>query len=226
MESEARIFIESLSNATHEKIFDLTFHCGTIERRPVVVVQCGIGKVNAGRVSQLMIDKFNPQVIINSGVAGGVSLDLHVNDVVIADGLIEHDFDLRGFGKAKGYVFWGDDITKPSIFETDRRTSNALRVACEKALGVSRVHIGRIVSGDQFISSSEIRNALHAEYAATAVEMEGAAVAHVCSLCGVPFAILRTISDLADGSATESDDEVVTNAAAAARIAIEAIKLL
>jgi len=181
-----------------------------------VVVQCGVGKVNAAMCAQTLIDHYHVDVVINVGVSGGVSSELRVLDVVVGTQLVQHDFDLRPFGYVKGYLgeAFGGDSSKPTYFTADPALVERCCKAAEVVLaGEHACYKGVIASGDEFVAASERRIEISSAYKAMASEMEGAAIAQVATLNGCPFVVLRTISDLADGSAPISFETVVSFAA-------------
>ena len=205
MESEAAQLIAALEEPRTETVCGCTFHAGTLCGVPAVVVRCGIGKVNAARITQAMIDRFSPGAVVNSGIAGGVGEGLHVGDVVIGTGLSQHDFDVSALGYVKGYLFEGEP-GRPTVFRADPALCAAVRSAAQAAAPDRGVHEGVIVSGDVFVAQSETKRALREDFSALAAEMEGAALAQTAYYAGVPFAVLRVISDLADGDSPESYD--------------------
>lgn len=181
-----------MENKDEFKKAGATFTKGTVYGKDVVVTECGIGKVNAAVTAQVMIDTFNPDFIINSGVAGALSDKLRVGDVVISEDAIQHDYDTTAFGDPKGLICFASEqrVDMPAHKEIREK----LFEAC-KALNNTTVLTGRIATGDQFISDTEKRLALGKEFNALACEMEGGAVGQVCYRNNIPFAILRCISD-------------------------------
>ena len=169
-----------------------TFYSGKIQNTDVVIVQCGIGKVSAAICTQMLIDYYEPDVIINSGVAGALSADVTVGDVVIATAAVQHDFDCTAFGDPKGTL----ELLGKRMIElpADEEISSKLFEAA-KTLDNTRVFRGIVATGDKFVADSEERLSIGKEFSALACEMEGGAMAQVCVRAGVPFAILRSISD-------------------------------
>ncbi|HEX7021592.1 MAG TPA: 5'-methylthioadenosine/adenosylhomocysteine nucleosidase [Trueperaceae bacterium] len=167
---------------------------GRLEGEPVLLARCGIGKVNAAALTQLLIGQ-GAQRIIFTGVAGALAPGLGIGDIVIGTDAIQHDLDVTALGYAPGQVP-GEPFSWPS----DPELVALARRAAEGRKG-ARVILGRIASGDQFIASPERARALHERFGATCAEMEGAAVAQVCNRAQVPFVIIRSISDSADGAA-------------------------
>lgn len=187
------------------------FYTGRFGSTNVVLVQCGVGLVNAARGTQMMIDIFNPSVIINSGIAGGTGDGLAVGDIVISSDLLQHDFDASPFGYVKGYQCTGAGGSEPTVYTADASLVDALAGAATAAAAEigdgeykRAIHVGRIVSGDQFIASVEKKTELRELFKATAAEMEGCAIAQTAHYAGIPFAVLRVISDLANGEAPAS----------------------
>lgn len=187
----------------------ITFHQGELNGKHVVVATSGIGKVNAAICAQIMISEFKVTHMINTGVSGAIFKDLNVGDMVISTDCIQHDVDCTTFGYAHGVI----PRMEASIFQADEALVElAYRVSLEVNAG-HKVYKGRIVSGDQFVASSERKAFLEDVFKAYTTEMEGASIAHVCQLNQVPFVIIRAMSDKADGSAHVNYDEFAKMAA-------------
>ena len=168
------------------KIFDLTFYDCKLQEKECVLVECGIGKVNAARCSQILIDNIEVDYIINVGVAGGVSKDVKICDVVIGTKLIQHDFDLRPFNYERGYI--------PNVGQYIECDEYLLRLAREIKLKAD-THEGVIASGDIFVTEELMGKKINDKFKALCVEMEGAAIAQICALSNIPFLVIRSISD-------------------------------
>lgn len=206
MDSEIQHLIAAMTNPTTERQADLTFYRGDLGDQELVLVKCGIGKVNAARCTQMLIDRYAPDFLINTGIAGGIGDGLQVGDLVIASELVQHDFDISRFGHARGYVPPFGDGKQPSVFRSSEAMTQAfLRTVCA-FLPQNRARIGRIATGDLFVADASAKRLLKQEFSATAVEMEGGAIAQTAEANGVPFIVVRAISDLADGTAAESFD--------------------
>ena len=212
MQSEVEIL---LANTTDKEIKNIagTDYCkGKLCGKDVVIAMCGIGKVCAAICVQVMIDIYKTDHIINTGVAGGLHHDLEVGDFVIADTLVQYDFDLTAFGYARGYLPCEELLTQkldkstPTVFVSDVDIVSSFMRA-QKKLGKGKAIVGRIVSGDAFVCDGQIKRELIERFDASAVEMEGAAIAQAASLSGIPFAVIRAISDLADKEASVSFSE-------------------
>ncbi|NMB02900.1 MAG: 5'-methylthioadenosine/adenosylhomocysteine nucleosidase [Firmicutes bacterium] len=183
---------------------DLPLFSGTLENQHIVIARCGIGKVNAALATQYIIDKFNPTVIINTGVAGGLSSKLAIGDLVVGTSSMQHDFDVRNFNYPKGVI----PRLATSVFKPEDDLLDLAVQAAIEELGSIRVHQGLIVSGDQFISSQEQKQEILRFFPeAFCAEMEGAAIAQVACVNGTDHLIVRAISDLADNTAPDDFDQ-------------------
>jgi len=213
MDSEVDILISKLEKKEEIKRGSTVFYKGILCGKEVVIARCGIGKVCAAVCAQTMIDLFGVDVLINTGVAGGLAHGIRVGDVVISDALVQHDFDLSLFGYAKGYIPCSgqNDKSVPTRFLPDKETVRKLKNAADK-VGVRCIG-GTIVSGDVFVCDSALKNDLISRFGADAAEMEGAAIAQAAFLSGVPFAVVRAISDSADEEASVSFTEFEIKAA-------------
>ena len=172
------------------------YYEGRLEGCPAVVVQCGVGKINAAICAQILINLYHVTHIVNTGIAGSLCADLDIGDLVISCDAIHHDFDLRFWGRPVGQVPGMDVIAFPA----DEMLKNAAFAASE-AENPGHTRFGRVASGDQFICSKEQKDTIIANTGATCAEMEGASIAHTAYRNGIPFVIIRAISDKADDSA-------------------------
>ena len=172
------------------EIFNLKFYEGKISKVDVVLVQSGIGKVNAARTTQILIDNIQVDYIFNIGVAGGLDQSLSVGDIVIGEKLIKHDFDITAFGHNKGFI--------PDVGDYIDADPYLINLANEVLLNDKEISVkhGVIASGDIFCSESWMSEKINKKFNALACEMEGASIAQVCYLCHIPFLILRSISDV------------------------------
>ena len=193
-----------MTNTESKNINGQIFYTGKIGETEVVAVVCGIGKVNAAICTQMLIDFYSPAVIINSGVAGALSKDVTVGDLVIATAAVQHDFDSTAFGDPKGTL----EIFGKKIIElpADEEISAKLFEAAKNIEGTNAFR-GIVATGDKFVADSEERLAIGEQFSALACEMEGGAMAQVCVRAGVPFAILRSISDDIGHNTTVDFDE-------------------
>lgn len=180
-----------MENAETTKKAGLEFISGKILGKDVALLECGVGKVNAAVGTQIMIDLYQPDVVINSGIAGSLSKDLIIGDIVISTDCVEHDINNTALDEPRGQIWFTDE--KRVDIPADEEVCNKLAECCQN-LG-SHVRKGRIATGDIFIVYRSQRDFLAHEFNALCCEKEGAAVGHVCYMNQVPFAILRSISD-------------------------------
>lgn len=176
----------------------MDFYKGTMSGKEVVVVRSGIGKVNAGICTQILVDEYNVEAVINTGIAGSLNPAIDIGDIVLSTDTLQHDVDATGFGYDLGVIPRMDTST----FLADEKLKKLAKASCEKVNPDIKVFEGRIVSGDQFISDREKKNYIVDKFKGYCTEMEGAAIAQAAYLNNVPFLIIRAISDKADDSAT------------------------
>ena len=175
----------------------MKFYEGTLRGKDVVIVQCGIGKVNAGICVQILADLFQVDAVINTGVAGSLRAEINIGDIVVSTDACEHDMDVTALGYKQGII----PQMKESFFKADRQLVEAAIEVCREVNPDINVYEGRVLSGDQFISGEEIKNKLIDLFDGFCTEMEGAAIAHAAFLNEIPYVVIRAISDKADGSA-------------------------
>ena len=175
----------------------LSFCRGKLSGREVVVVRSGIGKVNAAICTQILVDQFHVDVIINTGIAGSLDAEIDIGDIVISTDAVEHDMDASIFGDPIGQIPQMDTFSFPA----DESLVKLAKEVNEKANPDVHTWIGRVVSGDQFVSSGEKKEQLIRVFDAKCTEMEGAAIAHAAYLNKISCVIIRAISDKADNSA-------------------------
>lgn len=197
MELEVDTLKSHLTDLKITKKANMEFNEGTLNGVPVVVVRSGIGKVNAGICVQILADLFEVTHVINTGVAGSLRAELDIGDILVSTDAIQHDMDVQVFGYQPGEV--------PQLgvreFVADADMVAKAKASCEKVNPDIHVSCGRVVSGDQFISSKEVKARLIETFDGYCAEMEGAAIAQASYLNNLPFVILRAISDKADDSA-------------------------
>ena len=204
MDTEIRIIRENMDHCRTNSLYGLTFYQGRIAGMDVVVAKCGIGKVNAARCAQILIDRSNPDYLINTGVAGGVGPGLKVGDMVLSTDLVQHDFSMNALGCVDGCMTLEGPKDQPTWFHADETLLSRFEKVARETAGESAIHLGRIASGDTFVADHTAQKRIYETFGALACEMEGAAIAQVAQSAGVPFLVVRAISDLADGSAPES----------------------
>lgn len=197
MDEEVAKLKEMIENLQIVYKSGMDFFSGKIEGTDVVVVKCGVGKVNAAMCTQTMIDVFDVTGIINTGIAGSLDADINIGDIVLASDTLEHDMDVAALGYEPGII----PDTSVSVFKTDDYLMDiAMQAVKASAIDVT-VFTGRVVSGDQFISSKEKKAWLVSTFGGKCAEMEGASIGHVAVLNSVPYLVVRAISDKADDSA-------------------------
>ena len=206
MEAEVKGLIAKIEELKCERVGGIDFYSGKISGKSVVVAQCGVGKVFAAMCAQTMIIKYAPALIVNTGVGGALAGGLKCTDIVVASRLVQHDMDTSAIGDPKGLV---SGINKV-YFDTDERASKILLDAAkELSLGA---YGGTIASGDIFVADSALKERIVSDFGASVCEMEGAAIAQVAFVNSTPFAVVRAISDNADGASPMSFVEFLSEA--------------
>ena len=180
---------ENVKTTTHAK---MKFTLGTLHGKDVCIVVCGVGKVNAAMCALMLIEKYKPNLVLNSGVAGSLSPIVGIGDIVVATKSVEHDMNGTALGDKQGEITFPDG--NMMFFECDKQASTLLAAIC-KEIPDTKVAQGIIASGDIFVSDRKQRFKINDRFGALACEMEGAAIGHVCVRCEVPYGIIRAISD-------------------------------
>jgi len=244
LDSEIELIKEAMGQHSSTIVAGRTYHLGKIGVHRVVLVKAGVGKVNAAMVAQAMINRFGVKSVVFTGIAGGINPDLHVGDVVISNKVIQHDYGFLGKdgfhpGKIAIPDMEGGEMAV-AYFEPDSHLVGVARRAASRVsfptpdttislhvAGPIKVYEGCIVTGDQFIASEEKRVWLQETFDAYATEMEGGAVAQVCVINGVPFVIIRTLSDLANEDASIDIEKFFSYASHnSAMLVLEMLRLL
>ena len=192
MDQEVDAILEKISDKEYNEFYGIKFWKGTINTLKCVIGQSGVGKVNAARCTQMMIDKYKPSSIINIGSAGALNPVIEIGDIVISSSCVYHDVDITVFGHEKGYI--------TGIADRFIKADEKMIKQCEKIMkSISnedyKIFIGPIATGDQFYNDPQIKAELYEEFGAYCDDMEGAAIAHVCLLCEIPYLAIRSISD-------------------------------
>ncbi len=196
MELEVETLLGVMENKTAVTKAGSTFYEGTLEALPVVIVQCGVGKVNAALCAQILCDCFGVTHLVNTGIAGSLCADLDIGDLLISSDAMYHDFDCVHFGYEFGKVPGMDIVTFPAD-----ENMKSLAFAAAEAVNPGHTRIGRVASGDQFVAEKALKEKIIQRTQGLCTEMEGAAIAQTAYRNGLPFVILRAISDKADDSA-------------------------
>ena len=182
---------EKMTNKTNETIYNLPFIIGKIGNVECILVQSGVGKVNAARTTQILIEKYKPEAVINVGVGGSINPELNIGDVIIAKQVYQHDFDITAFDHKIGYVpEVGDYI------ECDKNLLNMFYNIIDQIEDKDfKTRIGIIASGDQFYTETEKMKEIRSNFNADIVDMECSAIAQVAFLDNIPFIGIRSVSD-------------------------------
>ena len=195
MDIEAEQLVAAMKDAKKETVSGIEFTSGKLGNADAVIAVCGIGKVFAALCAEAMILRYQPDVVVNTGIGGALSGKLKIGDIVISTGVVHHDLDTTPLGTPYGHIAELDKIVLPA----KESLVKIISAVCEK-LGISYLP-GTVASGDQFVATKERKDFIVAQFDAVACEMEGAAIGHVCYVNQVPFVILRAISDGANEDA-------------------------
>ena len=209
MEEEVNSIKETLTDSKTTTIAGMEFCEGKLDGVDVVIVQCGMGKVNAGICANTLINDFECTRVINTGVAGSLDNKIDIGDIVVSVDACQHDFTVEAIGFKKGEI----PYTGLSAFPADKTMRKEAVEAVHEAAPDVKVFEGRVCTGDQFISSKKQKEKIVADFGGMCCEMEGGAIAQACYLNDTPFVIIRAISDKPDDS-DEMDYEVFKKEAA------------
>ncbi len=198
MDVEVAKLKEKLENVEIITKAGMEFNKGSFDGKDVVIVRSGIGKVNAGICTQILVDLFNVSAIINTGIAGSLKKEINIGDIVISTDALQHDVDATNFGYELGFI----PQMKVKSFEADAKMISLAKECCESVLPEIGVFEGRVVSGDQFIADKSKKEYITSNFGGYCTEMEGAAIAQAAYLNNIPFVVIRAISDKADDSAS------------------------
>lgn len=201
LEKEVNQLISYIENKVTETVCGIQFHQGTIYGKQVVISKCGIGKVFASMATTIMIEKYKATEIINTGVGGSLDKQLKIGDICVAKDVCQHDMDTSAVGDEIGLVSGINKI----YFETDSKM-NDIFIDVMLSEGIT-YYVKRVATGDVFVASDSKKQYIVNNFNASVCEMEGGAIAQVCTLSNVPFSILRTVSDNADSNANINYNE-------------------
>ena len=196
MEEEVTSLKDALTDSKTTTLAGMEFYEGKLDGKNVVVVQCGMGKVNAGICASMLINQFNCSRIINTGVAGSLDNQINIGDIVVSVDACQHDFTVEAIGFDKGEIPYTDRSTFPADTTMRKEAVDAVHATVPDI----QVFEGRVCTGDQFISTKEQKELIKSNWEGMCCEMEGGAIAQVCYLNNTPFVIIRAISDKADES--------------------------
>ena len=217
MKEEMQEIKKIMVGTEENKIYDLTFFIGKINNTEVVLVEAGVGKVNAARTTQILIDNFEIGAIINVGSAGAANDELDIGDIVIGKKLVQHDFDITAFGHPKGFI-----SNVGQYVESDSKLIKKMeQTIAELQDKEFKIKIGTIASGDIFCTEIKMKEKIRSKFEADAIEMEGSAIAQVCKLDKVPFIVIRSISDSPNGNNNITFDQFLEKASKRCALIIE-----
>lgn len=189
---------QAMENPEIITVAGMEFYKGAIGGKEAVVVRSGIGKVNAGICVQILADRFGVTGIVNTGIAGSLRAEINIGDMVLCTDAVQHDMEATAFGYPMGQIPQMEVFS----FKADEKLRSLAMECCEHVNPEIGVYVGRVLTGDQFISSKEKKNWLTEQFGGYCCEMEGAAIAQAAYLNQIPFLIVRAISDKADDSAS------------------------
>ena len=217
MQEEMQEIKKIMVGTEEKKIYDLTFFIGKINNTEVVLVEAGVGKVNAARTTQILIDNFEIGAIINVGSAGAANDELDIGDIVIGKKLVQHDFDITAFGHPKGFI-----SNVGQYVESDSKLIKKMeQTIAELQDKEFKIKIGTIASGDIFCTEIKMKEKIKSKFEADAIEMEGGAIAQVCKLDKVPVIVIRSISDSPNGNNNVTFDQFLEKASKRCAIIIK-----
>lgn len=208
MKEEIELLDKHMEGKETRRKAGIDFILGRLHGKSVVVCKSGVGKVNAAVTTQLLIDTFGAEAVIFTGVAGALDPELEVGDIVVSEDCIQHDVDVTALGYPVGTI----PFQETSVFKAEPELVR-LGLRAGQKLFQGRVRSGRVLSGDQFIADKTRVAGLRDTLQGACTEMEGAAVAQVCHMNGIPYVVIRSMSDKADGSAHVSFAEFTVMAA-------------
>lgn len=208
MKEEMQEIEKIMTEIEMKRIYELNFIEGKINNIDIVLVEAGIGKVNAARTTQILIDNFSVDAIINVGSAGSANDNLEIGDIVIGSKIVQHDFDITAFGHPKGYI-----SNVGQFLESDSDLIKKVQeTISSRQDNEFKIKIGTIASGDIFCTELQMKEKVRTKFDADAIEMEGAAIGQVCKLDNIPFIIIRSISDKPNGENNITFDQFLEKA--------------
>ena len=217
MQEEMQEIKKIMTETEERKIYELTFTKGKINNTEVVLVEAGVGKVNAARTTQILINNFDIEAIINVGSAASANDELDIGDIVIGKKLVQHDFDITAFGHPKGFISNVGQYVESDSILIEKMEQTIVDVQDKEF----KIKNGTIASGDIFCTEIKMKEKIRNKFEADAIEMEGAAIAQVCKLDNVPFIVIRSISDNPNGNNNITFDQFLEKAAKRCALIIE-----
>lgn len=203
MDEEGEAIERIMTDIEIRQIYDLIFKIGKIKNRKCVLVKSGVGKVNAARTTQIMLDNFNIEYVLNVGSAGSINSMLEIGDVVIGKEVVQHDFDITAFGHSKGYITGvGNSVICDR--ELVEKFESIIKNMAQKKYNIK---IGIVATGDIFCTDIEMKDKIRTKFDADVVDMECGAIAQTCYLDEIPFLVIRSVSDTPNGNNASTFDE-------------------
>lgn len=196
MDEEIEHFKEGMENIEETTRAGITYYLGHFQGKSIALCKSGVGKVNAAICAHILIEQFSVAKVIFTGVAGALDPELDIGDIVVSDQCQYHDVDASALGFQRGEI----PFAQRSAFAADPEMIRSA-VEASQSIQEGKTIVGKIISGDQFVADRSMVTHLYDTFRAACVEMEGAAVAHVCDMNQIPFVIVRSMSDKADGGA-------------------------
>lgn len=225
MEEEVNQLKEVMKEVSVETRASMDFFKGNLEGCPVVVVQSGIGKVNAGICTQILADIYGVEAVINTGIAGSLKAQIDIGDIVLSTDTLQHDVEAEAFGYPAGQIPRMDTLA----FRADEGLLQCAEECCSRVNPDIKTFKGRVLSGDQFIADEKKKEWLVNTFEGFCTEMEGAAIGQTAFLNGIPFLVVRAISDKADGSASmdypEFEAKAISHTTALIKAMVKSLKL-
>ncbi len=197
MDQEVAEIKNQMTDVRIERAAAMDFYRGKLRGKDVVVVRSGVGKVNAAVCTQILADRYGVDAVVNTGIAGSLRNEINIGDIVLATDAVQHDMDATCFDYPAGKIPQMDVYE----FKADEKLRELAKECSKEVIPDVGVFEGRVLSGDQFVSSREKKNWLAETFGGYCTEMEGAAIAQAAYLNGIPFLVIRSISDKADDSA-------------------------
>ena len=203
MNEEGEAIEKIMTNIERKQIYNLVFKIGIIKDKKCVLVKSGVGKVNAARTTQIMIDNFDIDYVINAGSAGAINDMLEIGDVIIGKQVVQHDFDITAFGHSKGFITGvGNNVI------CDRELVSKFNMIIDDIAERNyNIKLGVVATGDIFCTEVAMKDKIRAKFDADAVDMECGAIAQVCYLDKIPFIVIRSVSDTPNGKNTSTFEE-------------------
>ncbi len=202
MEEEKDAVYNLMEDAELEESYELNFYKGKIQGKKCILVQSGVGKVNAARTTQILVDKYKVNRVINVGASASINPMLNIGDVLIGKNVVQHDFDITAFGHSKGYITGvGNSV------ECDSNLLEKINEIINEKKRDYNVKLGIVATGDVFCTEISMRDEIRAVFDADVVDMECAAIGQVCYLDNIPFNVIRGVSDTPNGNNAGTFDE-------------------